>query len=89
MSISLTEDIRSMAEFKAEPMSLARQAKRTGRPVIVTSKGKADVVIMDAAQFEKRMKLVNLAQLLAEGEADLRAGRKRPAAEFFAEWERE
>jgi hypothetical protein len=40
---------------------------------------------MDAATFEKRLKLANLSRLLAEAEGDVRAGRTSSAREFFAE----
>lgn len=85
MTISLAEDVRTLAEFEAQPRRLLKQARETGRPVIITNKGKPDVVLMDAATFEKRVKLANLARLLAEAEEDVRAGRTVPAREFFAE----
>jgi prevent-host-death family protein len=89
MSISVTEDIRTIAELQAEPLAIVKQVRQTGRPVIVTTKGKADVVIMDAASYEKRLKLANLSRLLMEAEADVRAGRTQPAREFFDELRRD
>ena len=88
MSISLNEDFRSVAEFEQDPREILRQVHRTGRPVVVTVKGRPDVVVLDAATFERRLKLVNLARLLAEAEADVRAGRTRPADEFLSEFGR-
>ena len=85
MSISLKEDFRSLAEFEEDPREIVKQVHRTGRPVVVTVKGKPDVIVLDAAAFEHRLKLVNLARLLAEAETDVRAGRTRPAEEFFSE----
>ena len=89
MSLSPTEDIRTLAELEAEPLAVVKHARQTGRPVIVTRKGKADVVIMDAASFERCLKLANLTRLLAEGEADVRAGRLKPARDFFDELRRD
>ena len=89
MSISFQEDFRSVAEFEQDPREIMRQVHRTGRPVVVTVKGKPDVIVLDAAVFERRLKLVNLAHLLAEAAADLRAGRTRPVEEFFSELNRE
>ena len=83
MPLGPTEDSRTLAVLKAEPLAVVKQVRKTGRPVIVTTKGKADVVIMDAAIFERRLKLANLARLLAEGEADVRAGRTMPVSQFF------
>ncbi len=85
MSMSLQEDFRSLAEFEQDPREILRQLHRTGRPVVVTVKGKPDVIVLEAAAFERRLKLVNLAHLLAEAEADVQAGRTRPADEFLSE----
>ena len=89
MSISLKEDFRSLAEFEDDPREVVKHVHRTGRPVVVTVKGKPDVIVLDAAAFERRLKLVNLARLLAEAEADVQAGRTRPAEDFFSELSRE
>jgi prevent-host-death family protein len=89
MSISLREDFRSLAEFANNPREIVKQIHRTGRPVVVTVKGKPDVIVLDAAAFERRLKLVNLAHLLAEAEDDVQAGRVRPADEFLSELDRE
>jgi prevent-host-death family protein len=89
MSISIIEDIRTLAELQAEPLAVVKHVRQTRRPVIVTTKGKADVVIMDAASYEKRLKLANLSRLLMEAEEDVRAGRTKPAREFFEELRRD
>jgi prevent-host-death family protein len=89
MSLSPTEDIRSLTELEADPRPILKQVRKTGRPVILTRKGKADVVIMDALTYEHRLKVANLARLLAEAEAHVHAGRTRPAREFFDELRRE
>ena len=89
MSISLTEDIRTLAELRAEPLAIVKQARQTGRPVVVMNKGKADVIVMDAASFERQLKVANLARLLAEGEAGVRAGRTKPVREFYDELRRD
>jgi len=85
MSISLTEDVRTVTDLRDEPLEILKQIHRTGRPIVVTSKGKPDIVMLDAATYERRLKSANLASLLLQAEADIRAGRVRPAAEFFPE----
>jgi prevent-host-death family protein len=89
MSRRSTKDIRTLAELQAQPLTVVKRARQTGRPVVITSKGKADVVVMDASSFERQLKLASLTRLLAEGEADIRAGRTKPASEFFDELRRE
>jgi PHD/YefM family antitoxin component YafN of YafNO toxin-antitoxin module len=56
---------------------------------VVTVNGKPDVVLMDAAQFERKLRALNLAALLARGEDDIRRGRTRPARAFLRELKRE
>jgi prevent-host-death family protein len=89
MSMSLSEDFRTLAEFEQDPREIWKQVHRTGRPVVVTVKGKPDVVVIEAAAFERRLSLANLACLLDEAEADVRAGSTRPADEFLREFDRD
>jgi PHD/YefM family antitoxin component YafN of YafNO toxin-antitoxin module len=69
MGLSLTEDIKSVFT----------QLHRTGRPVVITVNGRPDIVLLDATVFERKLSTLNLRALLAEGEADVAAGRTRPA----------
>jgi prevent-host-death family protein len=86
MSISLTGDVKTIQEFKARPLRILNQVRKTGRPVVITADGKPDVVILDADTFERRLKAFNLAHLLNEAEADVRKGRVRPAKTFLDEF---
>jgi prevent-host-death family protein len=83
MSVSLTEDIRSVSDLKKHMREIFDQVRQTGRPVVVTVNGRADVVVLDAAVFEKKLKALNLAHFLAEAEVDIRAGRTRSARTFL------
>ena len=86
MSLSITEDIKSISDLKKKTREIFDQIHRTGRPVIVTVNGKPDVVLLDAAVFEKKLRTLNLGQLLAEAELDVKEGRTRPAREFLKEF---
>ena len=86
MSISISEDIKTVSELKRKTNEIFRQIHQTGRPVIVTVNGKPDAVLLDVEIFEKKLKSLNLSLLLAEAEADVREGRTRPVREFLAEF---
>jgi len=88
MSISLSEDVKTLSELQQSPRKLINQLHRTGRPVVVTIKGKPDVVMMDVSTFERKLQAANLAPLLAEAEADVVAERTRPANQFLKELKR-
>ncbi len=89
MSISLTEDFKTVAELQSDAAAIVKQAQETGRPVVITVDGKPAVVMLDAATFEQKLQTVNLAKMIAHAEAQVRAGMARPAEEFFEEFERE
>ena len=88
MPISVTEDIRSVSELKRDTRKIFRHLRETGRPMVVTVKGKPGVVLLDAAVYERRLAEINLARLLAEGEEDIRAGKVRPAREAIKDIKR-
>lgn len=85
MSVSVTEDIKSVSELKKKTRRIFEQLHRTGRPVIITVNGKPDVVLLDAVVFEKKLKALNLGLLLTRAETDVKEDRTRPARDFLKE----
>ena len=83
MSLSLTEDTKTVSELKKNVRDILQQIRETGRPVVITVNGKPDAVLVDVATFEKKLKALNLANFLARGEEDLIRGRTRPARAFI------
>jgi len=88
MSVSLTEDVKTVSEVKQNLRAVLGQIRDTGRPVIVTVNGKPDAVLMDVETYERKLKVLNLVGLLAEGEQDVQQGRTRPASAFLKDFRR-
>ena len=86
MSVSITQDIKSVTDLKKRTNEIFRQIQRTGRPVIITVNGRPGAVLIDAEIFEKKLKAFNLGNLLAKAESDISAGKIRPAEEFLEEF---
>ncbi len=66
---------------------MLRRLKRTKRPVVLTVNGKAELVVQDAASYQRLLELVERFETLAaiqEAIEDERAGRHKPAEEVFA-----
>ncbi len=82
----ILEDIRPLAEFEKNSGEILRQMRVTGRPIVLTVKGKADAVLMDAKTYEKHLRAANLSRLLAPAEADVAAGRVRSFGSFLKEF---
>ncbi len=85
MSMSVVDDIKTISELKTHTREVMEQVRTTGRPVVVTVNGKAAAVLVDAVEWERVQQALRLGALLAEGEADVRAGRTRPMSEVLAE----
>jgi prevent-host-death family protein len=50
---NLAEDICSMTEFKRRTADVVSRLRDTGRALVLTTNGKADVVVQDAASYQK------------------------------------
>ncbi len=86
MSISLTEDFKTVEELGAAPEAILQQVKKNGQPVVITAQGKPAAVVLDVATFERMVKTINLVRLVAPAEEDILAGRTRPLDEFMSEF---
>ena len=86
MSLSISEDIKSVSELKKKTNEIFRQMHQTGRPIIVTVNGRPDAVLLGVDVFEKKLKSLNLGTLLAEAEIDIREDRTRGARDFLKEF---
>jgi prevent-host-death family protein len=87
MTLSISEDIKSVSELKKKTHEIFRQMHRTGRPIIVTVNGRPDAVLLEVDVFERKLKSLNLGTLLAEAEIDIREGRTRGARDFLKEFQ--
>jgi prevent-host-death family protein len=85
MTFSLKKDFKTIEELRDSPDAILRQIKKNEHSVVVTRKGKPAAVLLTVDQYEWMVHLINFAGLIAEGEEDIRAGRTRPAEEFFKE----
>jgi len=86
--LDLTNDIDSLSEFKRHTPEFIKRLKAEGRPVVLTVNGKAEVVVQDAASYQK---LVEIAERVERMDAlrasleDMKAGRVSPAENMLAE----
>lgn len=51
--LNIAEDICSITEFKRRTADIVAHLRGTGRAVVLTTNGKADVVVQDAASYQK------------------------------------
>ncbi|NOT48071.1 MAG: type II toxin-antitoxin system Phd/YefM family antitoxin [Acidobacteria bacterium] len=68
-----------------------RQLKRTGEPIVLTVNGKAAAVLHDPESYEEYLRDRERRQMIAavkRGIEDMKAGRTKPAAEVFRDFEK-
>lgn len=76
--MNLDRDIHSLTDFKKKTPEFLRQLKATGEPVILTINGKAELVVQDAASYQRLLDLAAEARVvegIRQGLEDVAAGR--------------
>jgi len=86
--MNLSRDIHSLTDFKKKTPEFLKQLKDTGVPVVLTINGKAELIVQDAASYQKLMDIAEEAKVLEgirRGLEDVAAGRTQPIADAFAD----
>ena len=84
--LDIGRDIKPLSSFKRDSVTLIGQLKRTGRPVVLTINGKAEVVIQDAKSYQQMLELVDQAEAVVgirKGLASMARGKDIPAELAF------
>ena len=88
--LNITKDIQSLTTFRRQSGDFIKQLKKSKRPVVLTVNGKAAAVVQDAEAYQRLLDIAataNEEEAIRQGLEDVKAGRTRPAREFFAEFE--
>lgn len=75
------ENIHSLTEFQRNTKAHIRRLKRTGRPHVLTVNGQAELVVQDAASYQKLLDELEYAQGVAgvrRGLKSMKRGEGRP-----------
>jgi prevent-host-death family protein len=87
--IDVTQDIQSVTTFKRNSSGLMKRIRKTGRPLVLTVKGKAEAVLLDAAAYRDIADHLDSVASIRRGLAQARKGLGRPVDEVFDELEHE
>ena len=85
--IDVTQDIHSLTAFKRNSSSLMKHLKKTGRPLLLTVKGKGEVVALDAKAYQKVAGQVDAVASIRRGLAQASKRMGRPASAVFDDLE--
>ncbi|MCC7482944.1 MAG: type II toxin-antitoxin system Phd/YefM family antitoxin [Hyphomicrobiales bacterium] len=87
--IDVTQDIQSMTTFKRNSNGLMKRMKKTGRPLILTVKGRAEAILIDAASYREVAEHLDTLAGIRRGLAQAKKGMGRSVDEVFDDLERE
>jgi prevent-host-death family protein len=76
--VILTEDIQPLTEFKRNTAGIVKKMKKTGRPLVLTVNGKAELVVQDAKTYEElrgRLDRLDAIEAIRQGLKDAEEGR--------------
>jgi prevent-host-death family protein len=86
--LNISRDIHSLSSFKRNTLDFIEQMKQTGKPVVLTVNGKAELVVQDAESYQKLMDTLERLEVIAgikQGLEDVEAGRTTSLSEFDRE----
>ena len=70
------QEIRSLTDFQRNTKAHLRRLKSSGRPVVLTVNGRAELIVQDAAAFEDMLDAIRGIQ---RGLDEMKAGKGEPA----------
>ncbi len=73
--MGLKSSVKPITFLKNRTAELVRDVATTGHSVTITQNGEAKVVVMDVETYDRWRDAMALLKLLAQGEADVTAGR--------------
>lgn len=86
--LNINRDIHSISDFKRKTPDFVKQLKKTGKPVVLTMNGRAQVVIQDAQSYQNMMELLERAktiEAIREGLVDVEQGNTMSLDDFDKE----
>lgn len=82
---ALRETIRPSADLRNHYSDISKQCKNNKEAVIITVNGRGDTVSLAYEEYKNMKARIELLEVLAEAEDDVRNGRVAPVSETFAD----
>ena len=80
---TLQESIRPSADLRNHYNDISKQCKENKEAVIITVNGRGDTVALSYEEYKNMKARIELLEILAEAEDDVKSGRFAPITETF------
>ena len=77
------DDVQAITQFKSRAAEVVREAA-DGRTVVITQNGEARAVLIGAREYDRWRQTMAMLKILAQGQADVEAGRVVSQDQAFA-----
>ena len=81
--MTFRESIRPSADLRNHYNEISRQCKENKEAVIITVNGRGDTVSISYEEYRRMRARIELLEILAESEEDVKFGRTAPVQETF------
>ncbi len=81
--LALQETIRPSADLRNHYNEISKQCRENGEVVIITVNGRGDTVSLSYEEYKRMKTRIELLEMLAESDDDVRQGRVAPISETF------
>lgn len=75
LTINFESDIQPVSDFRANAAAVLQQLRDSGRPVVLTQRGRGAAVLLDVAVFQSLVDELDELREVHAGLADVAAGR--------------
>ena len=87
--MKLSTQVRPISYLKSHAAEIIKDISLSREPMLITQNGEAKLVVMDVRSYEDHQETLALLKLLALGNREIEQGRFRPAADVFAEMDKD
>ena len=81
--LALQESIRPSADLRNHYNEISKQCREDKEAVIITVNGRGDTVSLSYEEYKNMKSRIELLEILAEAEGDVKNGRVAPMSETF------
>ena len=83
-SVRFSEDVAPLGDVKVNPGAVVRRTNESGRPILLTSRGRGVAVVQSLTRYEEQQDERSFLRAVVEGLASAEEGRELTLAEVKA-----
>ncbi len=87
--MKFSTQVKPISYLKSHAAEIVKDISESREPMLITQNGEAKLVVMDVRSYEEHAETLALLKVLALGNREIEQGKFRPAADVFAEMDKD